>query len=171
LITFSSSQEFAMLPIRTILHATDFSAHSRAAFEVACGLARDYGARLVVCHVVAPPVATLGGMQSVPPLPEEYGRREAEEELYRLHAPGGDVRVERRLRQGDAAAEILFLAEEIPCDVIVLGTYGRTGVGRLLLGSVAEHVLRKAPCPVLTVKHRVPAGAAPFQAREQPVTV
>ncbi len=60
--------------------------------------------------------------------------------------------VERRLLQGDAAREILGVAKDMKCDLIVLGTHGRTGLGRLLMGSVAEQVVRHASCPVLTVK-------------------
>jgi nucleotide-binding universal stress UspA family protein len=69
-----------------------------------------------------------------------------------------DVKVplEHQLRQGDPANEILRVAQEIPCDIIVLGMHGRTGLGRLLMGSVAEQVVRRAPCPVLTVKAPFP---------------
>jgi nucleotide-binding universal stress UspA family protein len=160
-----------MLPIRTILHPTDFSPHSHAAFQLACSLARDYAARLIVLHVVNPPIAALGGMAAVPPIAEEYGQRKAEEKLYHLQSPYAAVRIEQRLAQGDAAEEILRLAEEIPCDFIVLGTHGRTGVGRLLLGSVAERVLRKAACPVLTVKNPVPEAAEPAGARKESAAV
>jgi nucleotide-binding universal stress UspA family protein len=62
------------------------------------------------------------------------------------------VAVEQRLAEGDPAAEILHLATDTGCDMIVLGTHGRTGLDRLLMGSVAEQIVRKAPCPVLTVK-------------------
>jgi len=60
----------------------------------------------------------------------------------------------------DPAGEILRLAAEVECDLIVLGTHGRTGLGRVLLGSVAEQVLRRAPCPVLTVKMPLPAAGS-----------
>jgi nucleotide-binding universal stress UspA family protein len=160
-----------MLAIRTILHATDFSSYSQAAFRAACSLARDYGARLIVFHVAPRPVVALGGTQLVPPLPEESGRRDAEKQLYQLRSPFAEVRIEHRLSDGDAAAEIIHLAEEIPCDLIVLGTHGRGGVSRLLLGSVAETVLRKASCPVLTVKNPVPDAVAPAVACQEPATV
>jgi nucleotide-binding universal stress UspA family protein len=62
------------------------------------------------------------------------------------------VNVEHQLKAGDAVAEILSMARHLPCDLIVLGTHGRTGLDRLLMGSVAEQIVRKAPCPVLTVK-------------------
>jgi len=160
-----------MLAIRTILHATDFSPSSRAAFAVACSLARDYAAHLLVFHAYPAPLADLGGYQLVPPVPEESTRHEAEERLYRMDSPFAEVSIEHLLSEGDAAAEILRLAEEIPCDLIVMGTHGRSGVGRLLMGSVAEAVLRKAPCPVLTVRNPVPEAIAPPSLRQQPVSV
>jgi hypothetical protein len=73
--------------------------------------------------------------------------------------PHADARAERRLEEGDAVTEILRVAEEAPADLIVLGTHGRTGLARLLMGSVAEQVVRRAPCPVLTVK-------APLEGKE-----
>jgi nucleotide-binding universal stress UspA family protein len=78
------------------------------------------------------------------------------ERLQQLRPRDPKVPVEHRLVQGDAATEMLQVAEETKCDVIVLGTHGRTGLGRLLMGSVAEQVLRKAPCPVVTVKTPLP---------------
>lgn len=150
-----------MLPIKTILQPTDFSRHSEVAFQLACSLARDYGARLIVLHVLQPPVSVLGGTEALPPLPVEYGRAEAEAKLHALRSPLPTVRVEHRLREGDAADEILRLAAEAPCDLIVMGTHGRKGVSRLLMGSVAEAVLRKAPCPVLTAKEPFPETSAP----------
>ncbi len=140
-----------MLPIKTILHPTDFSDNSRAAFQMACALARDYGARLLVAHVARRPVITpLAG--PLPPQPEVY-QEELTAQLTGLQAAAPEVRMEPRLiLSEDPAGEILRLAAQVGCDLIVLGTHGRTGVGRVLLGSVAEQVLRRAHCPVLTVK-------------------
>jgi nucleotide-binding universal stress UspA family protein len=70
-----------MLPIHTILHPTDFSDRAGFAFRVACALARDFGARLLVLHVEQPPLSTLGGLPGVPPLADEYGREELEEQF------------------------------------------------------------------------------------------
>src|SRR5262249_13091790 len=72
--------------------------------------------------------------------------------LHQLLPRDPTVRVERRLAQGDAATEILQVAKEVRPDVIVMGTQGRTGLARVLMGSVAEQVVRKAACPVITVK-------------------
>jgi nucleotide-binding universal stress UspA family protein len=150
-----------MLPIRTILHPTDFSAPSAAAFQVACALARDYGARLVLLYV-KPPDIVYGDGFILPPDPEPV-RRELFDKLKALGPADPALRVERVLLEGDPAAGIVEKARELPCDVIVMGTHGRTGVGRLLLGSVAEVVLRRAPCPVLTVKG-LPALVPPVEA-------
>jgi nucleotide-binding universal stress UspA family protein len=160
-----------MLPIKTILHPTDFSASAEFAFRVACSLARDYGARLVLLHVIAPPpVGNFGGMPVVPPPPPELGRKEWEANLRRLQPADVTIPVEYELQDGDAATEIIRAAESIPCELIVMGTHGRGALGRLLMGSVAEQVVRKAPCPVLTVK--TPAGetaaAAKGSARTKP---
>ncbi len=141
-----------MFPIRTILHPTDFSECATEAFDLACLLARDYAARLLVLHVLEPPITALAGNEALPPLPEEYGRAAREEALRRLQAPYASVQLERRLQEGQVIPEILRRAAETPCDLIVMGTHGRTGLSRLLLGSVAEGVLRQAPCPVLSVR-------------------
>jgi nucleotide-binding universal stress UspA family protein len=143
-----------MLSIHTILHPTDFSPQSQAAFQVACALARDYVARLVLVHV-KPPEMIYGEGYALPPDPET-ARKELQEQLDHLLAPDPVICVERLLKQGDAAQEILRVANETHPDLVVLGTHGRTGVSRLLMGSVAEAVLRKAPCPVLTVKMPLP---------------
>src|SRR5262249_35209169 len=138
-----------MFAVHTILYPTDFSEHSRHALGPACALARDYGARVVVLHVTAVP-AIVFAEGVVPPNPEEL-RAAAREQLDRLEMPGGDVRAERRLEEGDATTEILRAAQETHADLIVMGTHGRTGLGRLLMGSVAEAVVRKAPCSALTL--------------------
>lgn len=141
-----------MLSIYTVLHPTDFSERFGNAFQLACALTRDYGARLVVLHVVAPlPPLAYGDV--VPPPDPESLLREAKD---RLEVRGADVRAERRLEEGDPVGEILRVAREIGASLIVLGTHGRTGLSRLLMGSVAEQVVRNAPCPVLTATDPVP---------------
>jgi nucleotide-binding universal stress UspA family protein len=150
-----------MLSIQTVLHPTDFSECSDYAFRLACSLARDHGARVVALHVVTPPVVVYGEgvIPSSPEVYEDQGR----EQLRRLQ-PDPAVQLECRLVRGYAAEEVLRVAEETRCDLIVMGTHGRTGLSRLLMGSVAEQVLRKAPCPVLTVK--APPRQQPPSARE-----
>jgi nucleotide-binding universal stress UspA family protein len=147
-----------MLPIRTILHPTDFSPYSDYAFRLACSLARDYGARLVVLHVEAPPVIVYTeGL--IPPEPVE-DKAQLRERLHQLQPGDPKVPVEHYLAEGNAVAEILRTAEDTRCDLILMGTHGRTGLGRLLMGSVAEQVVRRAPCPVVTVKTPL-AGTRP----------
>jgi nucleotide-binding universal stress UspA family protein len=155
-----------MLPIRTILHPTDFSPQSGYAFQVACALARDYTARLIVLHV-KPPEIIYGEGYVIPPDPGPV-RKELHEQLDHLVPPDPSIRVDRILEEGDPVREILHTARETHADLIVMGTHGRTGVGRILMGSVAEAVLRKAPCPVLTVKAPPPE---PAEAAAEPAEV
>src|SRR5258708_127188 len=143
-----------MLAIRTILHPTDFSKHSQYAFGLACALARDYGARLVVLHVVTAPTV-IYGEGVVPPDMDEL-RAEAQEQLDGIPLPHAGIRAERGLEEGDAVETTLRVAQEVRADLIAMGTHGRTGILRLLMGSVAEQVLRKATCPVLTVRTPFP---------------
>lgn len=139
-----------MLPLGTILHPTDFSENSKLAFRVACALARDYNARLVLLHVMPPPMVIYAGG----PVPAETWPSidEVQEKLRELQGEAHRVRAETQVLDGDPVDMILRAAEETQSDVIVMGTHGRTGLGRLLMGSVAEAVIRKSPCPVLSVK-------------------
>ncbi len=139
-----------MFPLQIILHPTDFSPSAERAGHLAWSLARDHGARLVVVHVAAPPAVMFG--EIVAPLADGGYKDNAWKILRQLQWPDATVPVELRVEQGDPVKEILRLAKELPSDLIVVGTYGRTGFYRLLMGSVAEQVLRKAPCPVVTVK-------------------
>jgi nucleotide-binding universal stress UspA family protein len=156
-----------MLPIRSILYPADFSESSDYVFHLACALARDYGARLLVLHVM-PTVVYAGGVV----LPLSDGEKEEQwDKLRRLRARSPRVQVEHRLAEGEPAEAILRVARESQCDVILMGTHGRTGLGRLLMGSVAEQVVRKAPCPVLTAKTPLPVAApAPGQPAGVPET-
>jgi nucleotide-binding universal stress UspA family protein/quercetin dioxygenase-like cupin family protein len=137
--------------IRTILHPTDFSENSRLAFDVACSLARACEAKLVMLHVIYPSSAPLA---DVPPNPLEPAELQ-EQVVGRLPWPEFSDRtlhVEHRVAEGDAVSEIVSSAHNLDCDLIVMGTHGRTGIRRLLAGSVAEGTLREADCPVLTVR-------------------
>lgn len=139
-----------MLPLGTILHPTDFSEHSEFAFRVAAALARDYNARLILLHVLPPPMVIYAGG----PVPAETWPSvdEARESLRNMEGRTHHVRVESLVMEGDPVDMILRAAEETHSDVIVMGTHGRSALTRLLMGSVAELVIRKAPCPVLTAK-------------------
>lgn len=141
-----------MLPIRKILVPTDFSEHSRAAFDLACALARDYAAELLVLHVYRPPqVYAPDGIAVI--VPEQPLDLQAQLALVRPADP--QVKVDHLLVEGDPVEEILRVAGDRGCDLIVMGTHGTTGLARLLMGSVAESVVRRAPCPVLTVRNPV----------------
>jgi nucleotide-binding universal stress UspA family protein len=145
-----------MIPWHLILHPTDFSTHSDYAFRLACSLARDHGARVIAVHVMRHPIAygEVGAYAA-----EENERPALLADLERLQAPDDYPPIEHRLVEGDPAGEIVQLAEETQCDLIVMGTHGRRGLSRLVMGSVAENVIRHAPCPVLTVKASVPAAS------------
>jgi universal stress protein A len=145
-----------MLPIHLILHPTDFSERFAYALQFACALARDYGARLVVLHVATPPPPVYG--EAIPPDPEPLFEA-AREQLDQWEIPDPGIQAERRLEIGDPPTEILRVAQEIRADIIVMGTHGRTGLARLLMGSVAEQVVRRSRCPVLTVTTPLASGA------------
>jgi nucleotide-binding universal stress UspA family protein len=153
----------AAVSIQTILHPTDLSDRCAEAFRVACSLAKDHAARVIVVHVLEPRAAPVG-MAPSPPLPEGH-RGGMEEWLCRSHQPAPGVQVECRVEEGDVATGIVSAARATACDLIVMGTHGRTGLGRLLMGSVAESVLRTAPCPVVTVKAPFPGAELPSGAK------
>jgi nucleotide-binding universal stress UspA family protein len=141
-----------MLAVRTILHPTDFSGCSRQAFRLAAVLARQERARLVVLHVKPPDTPTVSsGNRLAEMQPEEHDEK-VREVLGRFRVDDPTVTVEHRVAAGNAARVILEQADKSGCDLIVMGTHGRTGPDRLLLGSVAEQVLCRAHCPVLTVR-------------------
>lgn len=154
-----------MYPVRTILHPTDFSEHSNAAFQVACALARDHGARVLVVHVIdTATVQFVGGMM---PAMIEVPRAELTEQLDRIQAPDARVRVEHMLAEGPPVAEILRIAKEENCDLIVMGTHGRGFLGRVVMGSVAEGIVRQAECPVLTVRQPVTFRVEPTEIAQE----
>ena len=139
-----------MLPIRTILFGTDFSTHSDHAFALASALARDYMARLVIAHVREIPVAAYGEFGAAPPVVEDID--EANARLFALKPVGVEIEADHMLASGVPATELLQLADKHNADLIVVSSHGRTGLARLLMGSVAEQVVRGAKCPVLVVK-------------------
>ena len=136
-----------------ILVPIDFSPYSDAALALATSLARDGGGTLVLAHVEVIPLSAAGGefLYDIPEPPTE----ELLDKLEHVTPPDSQVPVERRLLAGDPADAIIRLAESENIDLIVMGTHGRRGLSRLLMGSVAEAVVRAAPCPVLTVKQPV----------------
>jgi nucleotide-binding universal stress UspA family protein len=141
-----------------ILVPIDFSEYSDAALRYAIALARQFGSSLYLLHVLDDPFAT-GAWASEIAVPETPGlrdslRREAEQRLNRYFSPEGwtRFRVTTEAVTGSPAQSIVDFARDCAADLIVMGTHGRTGVAHLLVGSVAERVVRLAPCPVLAVR-------------------
>lgn len=138
------------MKIKTILVPTDYSPPSRQALELATSFAKDHNAKIVVAHVLEPP-PMYGEGEFVYSF-EDVGVDEARRELTKVVPCDAAVPYEHKLLRGDAASQILHAAEETAADLIVMGTHGRTWLAHLLMGSVAEAVVRRATCPVLTVR-------------------
>ena len=142
---------------RPIMHATDFSSASRAAFAKAVELAKRDRAPLTITHVVLPPVMMMG---------DGYISAEAYDDISRAHramaqkkldalvarAKSAGVRARGLLIEGQPADRILRAAKG--AGLLVIGTHGRTGLARFILGSVAARVVAGARCPVVTVRGR-----------------
>ncbi len=144
-----------MIRVKKILVPTDFSTHSSEAMKFACTLAEQFNAELHLLHVVELlPVAYYEG--AIFTAESEQRMREAAEKM--LHkqpeSPWKEsLQVVYEVRQGTPFHEIVGYAKDNAIDLIVMGTHGRTGLGHVLLGSVAERVVRKAPCAVLRVRN------------------
>jgi universal stress protein A len=142
-----------MLPFKTILCPVDFSAGSRLALEAARTLARTSGGKVVALFVAAPALMVTDGVMAAPLLGEEEADPHSlKSQLREFVSPRRGEIIELCVDFGNPGEEILDQASVHKADLIVMGTHGRTGLGRLLLGSVAEHVLRRANCPVLLIK-------------------
>jgi nucleotide-binding universal stress UspA family protein len=141
---------------RIILFAADFSVNSGAAFRVACSLANAKTTRLIVLHVVEPNRAAKGLERARPgsvPTSGIQGTREfLEQRMAEVYAPVVPLDVEYRTCEGSAAIEIVRIADEAGANLIAMGTHGRSGLPRLLTGSVAAKVLATAHCPVLALR-------------------
>lgn len=153
-----------MIDLSRILCPLDLSSFSARALHHAVALGRWYSASVTALAVRPLPPPML--WQDYPPtvaleLPEDVSRFETEVRAFvAREAPGAAVDV--RIVPGPVGGEIVRVARELPADLIVMGTHGRTGFEHMMLGSVAEHVLRRAPCPVMTVPRTVtPAHEAP----------
>lgn len=140
--------------LKEILVPIDFSECSLKALQYALPLAREHGAAITLLHVVNPVylAGELGGTD-YPSLEAEM-RASADKELSRLVVDEihGDVPADTRLCAGSPETNIIAVAKSLPADLIVIATHGRTGLKHLFLGSVVEHVVRRAPCPVLVVR-------------------
>src|SRR5262245_32597966 len=152
-----------MLAIARILAPTDFSRHADVAVKYACGLAEKFGSELHLLHVLSETILPVGPDPSlVATMPPEFYATSEEQSraaLKDLLAPGwprpSGVKVD--VRWGDPVLEVVSYAGGHNIDLIVVATHGRTGLSHVLLGSVAERIIREAPCPVLTIRDRTPA--------------
>lgn len=145
-----------MKPFKRIMVPLDFSAPANLAVQYAIDFARRYEASLDLVHVYQPITHALpDGYVLVTPEQLEEILAQFEKQLAAAKEQakkGGVARVETVLLHGYPIHEILRHAEDSQTDLIVMGTQGRSGIKRLVLGSVAENVLRSAPCPVLVVR-------------------
>ena len=150
-----------MLSISRILVPTDFSEPSDEALQYAKGLAEKFNASLHVLHVLEDLAAhawtTEVYVSALPGVHEEM-ERQATERLGELLSEDEKRKYDATLalRTGSAFVEVIRHAREEGIDLIVMGTHGRGAIAHMLLGSVAERVVRKAPCPVLTVRQKQP---------------
>ena len=146
--------------LRNILFATDFSAASMRALPYAANLAREYGAKLYASHVVPIDSYLLGDAPAKERL--RVARTEAECNLSELvRSPVvGSIPTTTLLDNGDVWSVLRAFIEQYSVDMLVVGTTGRSGLGKVLLGSVAEEAIRESPCPVLTVGPKTPEEAA-----------
>jgi nucleotide-binding universal stress UspA family protein len=151
------------MDLRALLVPIDFSDCSRVALEHAEALAEKFGASLDLLHVweippYIPPEAMVGVPGGTTQTLSNTARTHAEQQLRAFEAavkqPTSRIR-NSRLESGDPARTIVEIAEKEGYDLIVIGTHGRTGLGHLLMGSVAEKVLRRAHCPVFVVPGKV----------------
>lgn len=140
--------------VKRILVPIDFSECSKQALRYALPMAKERGATLTLLYVVAPVygVGEYGAVDST--ALEARMRSAADQELAKLieEEVHGEVPALSVVRLGAPASEVVEAARELPADLIVLATHGRTGLKHVLIGSVAEHVVRRAPCPVLVVR-------------------
>ena len=147
-----------MIKLDRVLVPTDFSDFSRPAMQYGCAIAARFGAELHLLHIVPDPAmlvpeAAAFSIETMQAQSESLVK-DAEALLQKLPPDGWDdgKPVVRKVRVGAAFMEIIDYARENEIDLIVIGTHGRSGLMHVLIGSVAERIVRKAPCPVLTVK-------------------
>ncbi len=146
-----------MIKIEKILFPTDFSEHSKHAFSYALSFAKEYGARLYMLHVVED-VQYLANayMFDVPIMPSfadmEQSRLKEMQEFIDREAADSSISIEKMIKHGRPFIEIIQTARDENVDLIVIATHGRSGLEHVFFGSTAEKVVRKAPCPVLSIR-------------------
>jgi universal stress protein A len=148
-----ASASGAPFRIKNILVPIDFSDCSKKALRYAVPLAKQHGATVTLLHVVRTPIYPGDEYVDFAPIEADI-RKGAEKELASLAIEEipGTVKETTVIRNGSPTLEIIDSAKALAADLIVISTHGRTGLKHVLLGSVAEHVVREAPCPVLVVR-------------------
>src|SRR4051812_30885681 len=149
-----SARSGSSLSIRNVLFATDFSPTSEAALPYATAICRRFRSTLHMEHILsdAGTLMMTGGVDYVSMgTIYEDAQNEAQEKLDEISARFETIPHRNYVRHGSVWKNLAALIEENAIDLMVVGTHGRTGLGKLLLGSVAEAILRQASCPVLTV--------------------
>lgn len=156
---------------KRILFPTDFSHYNDAALKYASALAAESGAHLFIVHVDEEPdlSAALGeAAYHYAQAPDPAARRAVRDQLSRVVPTVPGVEFEHRWLTGPPVRELLDFAEREGVDLIVMASHGRTGLSRLLMGSVAEAVVRRARCPVLIVKQPAAVELSEPEAQSQP---
>jgi nucleotide-binding universal stress UspA family protein len=141
----------AALSLKHILFTTDFTAASSAALPFAAGLARRYGANITVLHVVPPEPKIAVPLDVVPDLDKVRITAEQQMSAFVNDASLHGISHDQLLERGPVWEEVSTVVDDRGIDLIVLGTHGRHGIKRFVLGSVAEEIFRQAKCPVLTI--------------------
>ncbi len=153
-----------MIAFHRVLAPTDFSPHSQEALRHACGLAEHFRAELHVVHVLSEIVPTGPDPLLMPVMSPQYYAEDEQRALEALKTQlkpewGRPASVTHAVCWGAPAEAIVDYAAENQADLIVIATHGRTGLKHVLLGSVAERIVREAPCPVLTIRSKPQKGA------------
>jgi nucleotide-binding universal stress UspA family protein len=147
-----------MISLHRILVPTDFSEHSKNALRYAAAFAEKFGAEIQLLHVfqdlaIFQPDAVSPGPPTVPPREEMLAAARGALARSIQECPVKGLPIHPEVREGAPHEEIVVYAREKNVDLIIMGTHGRGWLAHVLMGSVAEKVVRKAPCPVLTVRH------------------
>lgn len=154
-----------MIDFKRVLAPTDFSESSEEALRQACWLAERFGAELHILHVLTEIVPTGPDPLMMPVMPPQFYQDDedkARKSLENVIKPtwSRPASVKTAVRWGSAAEAIVDYAAEEAIDLIVVSTHGRTGLSHILLGSVAERIVREAPCPVLTIRRKTARDGA-----------
>jgi nucleotide-binding universal stress UspA family protein len=154
---------------KSILCATDFSENSYLSVSYAISMAREFSAKLFLCHILPPPYAGLAEGYPTDPLSQQKELMDEASVRFSRWMEGQSIEWAPLLAVGDAASEITRLAEENKVELAICATHGRSGLKRLILGSLTERLMRSLSCPVLVVRPeegeipQAPSGDVRFQ--------